>query len=170
MSLDDELLIARRLGDALLTRGWRCAVAESCTGGRLAAAMTEVAGSSQWFDRGFITYSNQAKMEMLGVPEGMLNTEGAVSEFTVRAMAEGALAKSQADLTVAISGIAGPTGGSLLKPVGLVWFAWAGHSTVAQAASYVFKGDRNAVRTQAVYVAIEGLIQRCTFEGEQHVR
>lgn len=157
-----ELTLARKLGDCLLTRQWHCAVAESCTGGRLSAAITDVAGSSQWFERGFITYTNQSKIDMLGVPGEILTLHGAVSEPTVRAMAEGTLAFSSADITCAISGVAGPGGGSIEKPVGLVWFAWSLRDGVTEAMSYCFKGDRFAVRTQAVYAALNGLITRCT--------
>ena len=153
-----ELDLARQLGEALLERHWRCAVAESCTGGRVAAAITEIAGSSKWFDRGFVTYTNQSKTDLLGVSQKELATEGAVSESVVRAMAEGALAASQADVTVAISGIAGPGGGSPDKPVGLVWFAWSCRHGETYAASYCFNGDRSAVRSQAVSVALEGIL------------
>ena len=153
-----ELALARHLGDVLVKRGWFCAVAESCTGGRLAAAITEVPGSSKWFDRGFITYTNQSKMDMLGVSQEQLDLEGAVSEMVVREMAEGALSVSQADITVAISGIAGPAGGSADKPVGLVWFAWSLRHGPTHTESYCFQGGRTAVRTQAVAIGIERLI------------
>ena len=116
---------ANQLGKILLKRHLQCVVAESCTGGGVAAAVTDIPGSSQWFDRGFVTYSNASKQQMLGVPESMIASEGAVSEAVVRAMAEGALAASAAHVSVAISGIAGPDGGTLEKPVGTVWFAWA---------------------------------------------
>jgi len=135
-----ELTLARELGECLLARQWHCAVAESCTGGRLSAAMTDVAGSSRWFERGFITYTNQSKIDMLGVSDEMLTLHGAVSESTVRSMAEGALARSSADITCAISGVAGPGGGSVEKPVGLVWFAWSLRGGLTEAISYCFKG------------------------------
>ncbi len=157
-----ELDLAHRLGEALLNRHWRCAVAESCTGGRVAAAITEIAGSSKWFDRGFVTYTNQSKTDLLGVTQKLLAAQGAVSESVVRAMAEGALAASQADVTVAISGIAGPGGGSADKPVGLVWFAWSLRQGTTHAASYCFNGDRSAVRSQAVSVALEGILSITT--------
>lgn len=156
-----ELELAQELGEQLLAHHWYCAVAESCTGGRLAAAITEIPGSSQWFDRGFITYTNQAKIDLLGVADTILSTDGAVSEATVRAMAIGALKESDADLTCAISGVAGPGGGSIEKPVGLVWIAWASRDGVTEAASYYFKGDRFTVRTQAVEAALDGLIKCC---------
>lgn len=154
----NEFALARQLGELLLARHLMCAVAESCTGGRLAGAMTDVAGSSLWFERGFITYSNQAKKDMLGVGEACITQHGAVSEEVVRAMAEGALASSHADLTIAISGIAGPGGGSIEKPVGLVWFAWSGRAIKTEARAYHFDGDRIAVRSQAVCIALERLI------------
>lgn len=157
-----ELDLAQRLGEALLKRHWRCAVAESCTGGRVSAAITEIPGSSKWFDRGFVTYTNQSKTDLLGVSQYMLTTQGAVSESVVRVMAEGALAASQADIAVAISGIAGPEGGSADKPVGFVWFAWSYRNGSTNVASYCFMGDRSAVRSQAVYVALEGILSITT--------
>jgi nicotinamide-nucleotide amidase len=126
LSIMSELeKLAERLGQRLLERGECLAAAESCTGGWLAQSVTAIAGSSAWFDRGFVTYSNAAKIDMLGVPENTLNRHGAVSEAVARAMAQGALAHSRADWTVAITGIAGPGGGSPEKPVGTVCFAWA---------------------------------------------
>lgn len=150
--------LAEKLGHVLLKNKLRCTVAESCTGGSLAAAITDIAGSSAWFDRGFVTYSNQAKQDMLSVSETILSVEGAVSEATVRAMAEGAISQSEAEVSVAISGIAGPSGGSTEKPVGMVWIAWAIHSKPTHAECYVFPGDRLAVREQAVLTALKGLI------------
>lgn len=117
--------LANQLGDALAKQQWVATTAESCTGGGVATAITDIAGSSQWFDRAFITYSNEAKMQMLGVQAETLANHGAVSEPVVEQMAEGALTNSLADISVAISGIAGPTGGTEEKPVGTVWFAWA---------------------------------------------
>lgn len=151
-----------KLGQILQRHHLRCAVAESCTGGGLAAAITDIPGSSQWFDRGFITYSNQAKQQMLGVPEQIIASHGAVSEAVVRAMAEGALTASDANISVAISGVAGPDGGSIEKPVGTVWFAWADDLLTTQAQCYLCTGDRLAIRQQAVHIALEGLIQRLT--------
>ena len=129
----------------LPARGWMLATAESCTGGMVAAACTDRAGSSQWFERGFVSYSNASKAELLGVSAELIATHGAVSEPVARAMAEGALAHAHAQVSVAVTGVAGPSGGSDCKPVGTVWFAWcvAGqtHSEVQQ-----FAGDRAAVR------------------------
>ena len=157
--------LAEMLGYLLLKRKLRCVVAESCTGGSLAAAITDVPGSSQWFDRGFVTYSNEAKMEVLAVPDDVIATQGAVSEAAVRAMAQGAIASSDAQVSVAISGIAGPGGGSSEKPVGTVWIAWAGDLQPTYAQCYFFQGDRAAIRQQAVQVALEGLIQRCDVQS-----
>jgi nicotinamide-nucleotide amidase len=148
---------ANELGTRLGRAGLSVATAESCTGGWVAKLITDIAGSSAWFDRGFVTYSNDAKMEMLGVDPDILRTHGAVSEATVRAMAEGALGRSNARLAVAISGIAGPGGGSAGKPVGTVWFAWAEHGAETRSARYHFDGDRDAVRRQAVAEALRGL-------------
>lgn len=153
--------LATKLGAVLKQRNLRCVVAESCTGGRLAGAITDIAGSSQWFDRGFITYTNDSKQQMLGVPEHSILSDGAVSESVVKAMAEGALKHSSADVSISISGIAGPGGGSLHKPVGTVWIAWTGIDQLTTAVCYLFAGDRLAIRQQAVLMALEGLIQRC---------
>ena len=152
--------LAARLGRALAARGWRCATAESCTGGLIAGAITDVAGSSDWFERGFVTYSNEAKSELLGVSAATLLREGAVSEATAREMAEGALAASRADLAVAVTGIAGPGGGTAGKPVGTVCFAWAARGEAAIAATRSFAGDRQAVRRAAVAEALAGLLAR----------
>lgn len=143
----------------LLRRGWYLCCAESCTGGGIAAALTDVAGSSGWFDRGFVTYSNQAKREMLGVSADTLARYGAVSRETVVAMATGALARSGAQLSVAVTGIAGPGGGAPEKPVGTVWIAWA---TVGQvdAVCEHFAGDRAEVRAATVDTALLGLLRR----------
>ncbi len=153
--------LAQQLGMVLLARKLRCVVAESCTGGALAAAITEIAGSSQWFERGFITYTNEAKIELLAVPHSVISSQGAVSEGTVRAMVRGALDASHADVSVAISGVAGPGGGSPDKPVGTVWLAWACENKPIRAQCYLFKGDRKRIRQQAVEAALEGLIQQC---------
>jgi nicotinamide-nucleotide amidase len=152
--------LAERLGAALLSRGEWLAVAESCTGGWLAQSVTAIAGSSAWFDRGFVTYSNAAKADMLGVPESTLERHGAVSEATARAMAQGALAHSRADWSVAITGIAGPSGGTPEKPVGTVCFAWAQRDGGCEALTRRFIGDRAAVREQAVALALNGLLER----------
>jgi nicotinamide-nucleotide amidase len=148
---------AEALGERLRQLGWRLALAESCTGGWLAKLMTDVPGSSDWFDRGFVTYSNQSKREMLGVDEATLTNFGAVSGETARAMVAGALAKSRAELALAITGIAGPGGGSTDKPVGTVWFAWGRSGADARAARERFDGDREAVRRQAVAYALARL-------------
>ena len=150
--------LAEQLGDALLRRGRKVALAESCTGGWVAKCLTDIAGSSAWFDRGFVTYSNAAKREMLGIDGETLETAGAVSEPTVLAMAAGALAHSEADLTLAISGIAGPGGAVPGKPVGTVCFAWAIKDGLQQADTQHFPGDREAVRRQSVAHGLRGLI------------
>jgi nicotinamide-nucleotide amidase len=152
--------LAVRLGQLLLERGQALAAAESCTGGWLAQVVTSVAGSSQWFDRGFVTYSNAAKQDMLGVTDLTLARHGAVSEATARAMAQGALERSGAAWTVAITGIAGPGGGSPDKPVGTVCFAWATRSGGCEAQTCCFAGERGEVREQSVRHALCGLIER----------
>jgi len=133
---------------ALRARGWMMATAESCTGGLIAAACTDLAGSSQWFERGFVTYSNAAKTELLGVPAALIEAHGAVSEPVARAMAEGAARHARVQVALAVTGVAGPSGGSAEKPVGTVWFGWhvagATHSEVVR-----FAGDRAAVRAGA---------------------
>jgi nicotinamide-nucleotide amidase len=141
-------------------RGWRLAAAESCTGGLIAAACTSVAGSSDWFDRGFVTYSNVAKSELLGVPAALIEAQGAVSEEVARAMASGALVHSPAQWAVAVTGIAGPAGTTPGKPVGLVWLAWAGPRGEVSAERCQFHGDRAAVRAQTVLRALAGLLER----------
>ena len=148
--------LALTLGRALEKRGWRLAVAESCTGGWIAKAATDVAGSSQWFDGGIVAYSNAAKIGMLGVPKNVLAAHGAVSEETVCAMAEGARTRFAADIAVAVSGIAGPGGGTADKPVGTVHFAWAEAGGVT-AARRIFAGNRETVRRLTVALALERL-------------
>ena len=150
--------LARRLGASCKRRGVMVATAESCTGGGVAQAITRIAGSSEWFERGFVTYTDLAKEEMLGVAHATLEAHGAVSEEVACRMAAGALDRSRADASVAITGIAGPGGGSPQKPVGLVWFAWAHRGGPVQARRFVFAGDRAAVREQSVAVALQGLI------------
>lgn len=152
--------LAAQVGEALKARGWLLATAESCTGGGVAQAITEVAGSSAWFERGFVTYANEAKIEMLGVRSTTLETHGAVSEMTVREMAIGALAHSRAQVALAVSGIAGPGGGSAEKPVGTVWFAWAFPSNGVTAQHFLLTGSRSEVRQQAVNVALQGLLNQ----------
>lgn len=149
---------AQRVGKALVARGWRLATAESCTGGWIAQAVTTIGGSSAWFDRGFVTYSNEAKMDMLGVSARTLGSHGAVSEATVVEMAAGALARSLADVAVAVSGVAGPSGGTAAKPVGMVCLAWAARTGVSRVLTVQLDGDREAVRRHAVIHALEGVI------------
>jgi len=165
--MDNELeFLAAKLGQMLLQRGEWLATAESCTGGWVAESVTAIAGSSGWFDRGFVTYSNAAKVDMLGVPETTLERHGAVSDATARAMAQGALRHSRANWTVAITGIAGPGGGSAEKPVGTVCFAWATKEGGCEAQTCHFTGDRAAVRVQSVRHALRGLIERLDGEVE----
>ncbi len=156
---EDLNRLAAQLGERLLEKGWSFACAESCTGGWVAKVATDISGSSAWFDRGFVTYSNAAKQDMLGVDPWTLAEHGAVSEAVVREMAEGALARSEAALTVAISGVAGPGGGSAEKPVGTVWLAWSGLGETEARCEH-FPGDRDAVRAQAVMAALSGLLAR----------
>jgi nicotinamide-nucleotide amidase len=156
----DQLALARALGDVLGRGGFTVATAESCTGGQIAGAITDIAGSSGWFDRGFVTYSNAAKIEMLGVRSETLAAHGAVSEATAAEMAAGALARSPADLAVAVTGIAGPDGGTPAKPVGMVCFGWARRGGGVETVTRHFPGDRAAVRAATVAVALEGLIDR----------
>ena len=160
MTPSDEDLEASalKLGRALLVRGWRVAAAESCTGGWLAKALTDVAGSSQWFEGAVVAYSNAAKAELLGVPADVLAAHGAVSEEAVRAMADGARRRFVADLAVAVSGVAGPGGGTQDKPVGTVHFAWAAPSGTT-AARRIFAGSREVVRRQSVALALERLME-----------
>ena len=150
---------AAELGTALKSRGMVLALAESCTGGWTAQCITAVAGSSAWFDRGFVTYSNAAKQEMLGVPADTINSYGAVSPETARAMALGALRYSRADIAAAITGIAGPDGGSADKPVGTVCLAWATRNGRILDVVERFSGDREDVRRQSVNTALSGLLQ-----------
>jgi nicotinamide-nucleotide amidase len=150
--------LARMLGQSLLQKRAVCATAESCTGGLVAGAITDIAGSSAWFDRGFVTYSNEAKRDLLGVPEAVLREHGAVSEATARAMAEGTVARTLGHLAVAVTGIAGPSGGSPEKPVGMVCLAWAGKGLPTTAITRHFPGGRAEVRRAAVIAALEGLI------------
>lgn len=150
-------LLAADVGRALRERRLRLATAESCTGGWVAKAVTDIAGSSEWFDRGFVTYSNAAKQDMLGVTAATLEQHGAVSEAVVREMAEGALGRSDAELSVAVSGIAGPGGGSADKPIGTVWFAWARRGGATRTLRRHFHGDRDTVRIKATAEALVGI-------------
>jgi nicotinamide-nucleotide amidase len=147
------------LARELKARSLMMATAESCTGGLIAGACTDLSGSSDWFERGFVTYSNAAKHELLGVPVALIEQHGAVSEPVARAMASGALAHSPAQLAVAVTGVAGPTGGSADKPVGTVWFGWATPDGVFSEHRR-FDGDRAAVRQATVRHALAGLLQR----------
>lgn len=149
-----------RLAELLLARNEFLACAESCTGGWVAKACTDLAGSSGWFERGLVTYSNASKQELLGVSVATLDEHGAVSEATVTEMAAGVLEHSAAHWSLAISGIAGPGGGSADKPVGTVWIAWAGPDNWHRAQVHHFKGDREAVRRQAVAAALQGLLEQ----------
>ncbi len=150
--------LCAQLALGLAQRGWMMASAESCTGGLIAAACTDLAGSSVWFERGFVTYSNAAKTDMLGVDAQCITEHGAVSEPVARAMALGAVRHSGAPVAVAVTGIAGPSGGSADKPVGTVWFGWAVGASV-HTQLQVFAGDRAAVRAAAVRHALRGLVE-----------
>ena len=156
---DDTALrnLSSELGKALLDARLRLAVAESCTGGWIAKALTDVPGSSDWFEAGFVTYSNAAKQRLLGVSELVLDAHGAVSESVVREMADGARRVTGSGAAIAVSGIAGPDGGNAEKPVGLVWVGWSLDAN-AWASEFRFSGDREAVRRQAVEAALTGLI------------
>ncbi len=153
---DKIFQLAKQVGTALQQRGEIVSTAESCTGGLLAGAITEIAGSSSWFEQGFVTYANQAKQQLLGVPAAALEEQGAVSEPVVKAMAQGVV-NAGADWGLSTSGIAGPDGGSESKPVGTVWFAWASKTTV-EAEKCVFNGNRQQVREQAVAHALQGFL------------
>jgi nicotinamide-nucleotide amidase len=149
------------MADLLVKNGWRLATAESCTGGMISAACTDLAGSSAWFERGFVTYSNDAKTELLGVEERLLRRAGAVCEGVARAMVLGALAHSHAQVAVAVTGVAGPTGGSPSKPVGTVWFGFAVPGQVVTE-KCLFPGDRAAVRAATVQHALARLVSLLT--------
>lgn len=161
MQPDDAHLmeLATELGRRLVARGLRLVTAESCTGGWIAKCVTDAAGSSEWFERGFVTYSNEAKRGDLGVSAETLSLHGAVSEQSVREMAVGAAQRSHAPLAVAVSGIAGPDGGSPEKPVGLVWIAWHWPDRRVSARQFRFEGGREAVRRQAVAAALQELLE-----------
>lgn len=150
--------LAAQVGDALKSHGMMLATAESCTGGGVAQAITEISGSSAWFERGFITYANDAKREMLGVSEATLSRHGAVSEATVREMVEGALRHSHAQVALAVSGVAGPTGGTPEKPVGTVWFAWGIKGGACVARLHHLSGNRVEIRAQSVSIALQGVL------------
>ena len=150
--------LCAQLAQALAARGWSLATAESCTGGMIAAACTALSGSSVWFERGFVTYSNAAKSECLDVPAALIDTHGAVSEPVARAMAAGAVQRSRAQVAVAVTGVAGPTGGSAAKPVGTVWFGWSVQGVVHSEMRH-FPGDRAQVRADTVTHALQRLLQ-----------
>jgi nicotinamide-nucleotide amidase len=156
---EQDTHIARGLAADLLKRlGWKLATAESCTGGMIAACCTDIAGSSDWFERGFVTYSNAAKTEMLGVDAALISSHGAVSEQVVRAMVQGALTHSAAQVAVAVTGVAGPGGGSEAKPVGTVWLGWATPAGVVTEVQH-FAGDRAQVRAATVQRALQRLVE-----------
>jgi nicotinamide-nucleotide amidase len=156
---DEELhQLATALADKLLARGWMLATAESCTGGWVGQLLTSLAGSSQWYERGFITYANAAKIEMLGVPAATIEAHGAISEETASAMAAGALTHSHAQAALAISGIAGPGGGTPQKPVGLVCYGWALQDGTLISSTCRLDGGREEIRSRAVAAALRGLI------------
>ena len=150
--------LVERLASQLQQRQWMLATAESCTGGLIAAACTDLSGSSNWFERGFVSYSNTAKNELLGVEAAQIERHGAVSEEVARAMAAGALARSQAQVAVAVTGVAGPTGGTPDKPVGLVWFGYALPGQLVTE-KMNFPGDRAAVRAATVHHALSRLLE-----------
>jgi nicotinamide-nucleotide amidase len=151
--------LAGQVGQALKAKGWMLVTAESCTGGWVGEAVTMVSGSSEWFERGFITYTNVAKQEMLGVKAATLEAYGAVSEQTVREMVVGALANSHGHVAVAVSGVAGPTGGTPAKPVGTVCLAWGIRGVEPTAVTRHYAGDREAVRRQSVVEVLEGVLK-----------
>ena len=162
--MDSELYkLAVEAGRALKAKGWMLVTAESCTGGWVAEAVTMVPGSSEWFERGFITYTDLAKQQMLGVQTVTLHMHGAVSEPTVREMVAGALARSPGDVALAVSGVAGPSGGTPAKPVGMVCLGWGLRGREPICVTRHFPGDREAVRRLAVMAALEGLIEALAF-------
>ncbi len=157
--------LIQQLAQGLLAKGFKIALAESCTGGLLAAYLTSLPGSSHWFERGFVTYSNQAKEESIGVPRSLIECYGAVSEEVARAMAEGVLNNSLAHVSIAITGIAGPGGETANKPVGMVCFAWGtreSESIRIHSQIHQFSGDRQSIREQACVYAIESLLAQLT--------
>ena len=160
--MDSQFLLSQKLGEALFEKGWVLSTAESCTGGGVATSITDVAGSSAWFDRAYITYSNQSKVDMLGVREETLESFGAVSEPIVTEMVLGALERSNASIAVSISGIAGPGGGTAEKPVGTVCFGFASSNGWLCAETCFFQGDRKQIREQAVNHALRSLLSFLT--------
>ncbi len=156
--MEEIFQLAQQLGDRLCQVGKLVTTAESCTGGGISHAITSVAGSSSWFEMGYVVYSNRAKQQLLNVSAASLQSHGAVSEVVVREMATSALTQANADYAVAVSGVAGPGGGSADKPVGTVWFAWAFKDGKVHTLCQQFSGDRNEVRDQTVVVALRGLL------------
>ena len=148
-------IVAEKWGQFLRKNKLKCAIAESCTGGGIAFALTAIPGSSTWFERGFVTYSNLAKQELLGIPENIIQTYGAVSKETAEKMAEGALHKSPVDIALSVTGVAGPDGGTKEKPVGTVWFGFAGKNTQTQTIHHFFSGDRQTIRCNAIIFALQ---------------
>jgi len=170
MSVSPESVVSQvaELAELLVEKNWTISTAESCTGGMVAAALTDLAGSSGWFGQGVVSYSNEAKMTLLGVDGRLLREYGAVSQSVVEAMATGALQSAAANVAVSISGIAGPDGGTVDKPVGTVWIGWAidakkNGTVLAQSSRYQFDGDRTSVREHALIEALRGTIQRVKF-------
>ena len=156
----DFIPLVEQLAALLIVRGWRMATAESCTGGWIAKCCTDLAGSSAWFDRGFVTYSNQAKLDLLDVNANVLLQSGAVSEAVAGQMASGARNRAAVDAAVAVTGIAGPEGGTVDKPAGTVWFGWDIGPSPVEIEVMCFEGDRDAVRRHTVKHALQGLIDR----------
>jgi nicotinamide-nucleotide amidase len=167
MERRDTAALCQALADALMARGWMMATAESCTGGLIAGACTDLAGSSNWFERGFVTYSNRAKTELLGVDADLIAREGAVSAAVAQAMVLGALRHAPVQAAVAVTGVAGPTGGSAAKPVGTVWFGWNVQGAV-RTGMRRFDGDRAAVRAATVAHALAGLLAMLEPSGTPH--
>lgn len=157
--------LAARVGKRLKTRQLKLVTAESCTGGWVAQAVTSVSGSSEWFERGFVTYSNESKQELLGVRAGTLSRHGAVSRETAKEMAAGALARSRAQFAIAVTGVAGPSGGTKAKPVGTVCFAWSRKRGAMESVTRRFLGGRERVRRQSVVFALQGLLERLEGRG-----
>ena len=156
MTIETEVI---QLSNQLIKRRLSISTAESCTGGLIAKLFTDIEGSSEWFDSGFITYSNEAKHKMLGIENQIITASGAVSQPVVIAMAEGVIKNSSAKISIATTGIAGPGGGSKEKPVGMVWLAWAGKNYTTQSQCFYFEGDRESVRNQAASAAITGCVK-----------
>ncbi|HVT63278.1 MAG TPA: CinA family protein [Legionellaceae bacterium] len=160
MAKHSNHLLITTLGDLLRAKDQFCTIAESCTGGLIAATITNYSGCSKWFDSAFITYSNEAKCKILGISPQLIQTHGAVSQETAMAMAQAALSNTQAAISVAVTGIAGPTGGTTQKPVGTIWFAWASHHHPTHSVLQTLSGSTTHIRQRCVVLALEGLIER----------